>query len=58
MTEKKENPVSGKEHPVLTVHESGVTREVLLDRNKFTLGRNKDCGIVLMTAMCRVIMLN
>lgn len=47
MTEKKENPVSGKEHPVLTVHESGVTREVLLDRNKFTLGRNKDCGIVL-----------
>ena len=41
-------PAFRVDYATLTVHESGTTREVVLEEDKYIIGRGADCGIILL----------
>ena len=47
MTTAPRITVPGTEYSTLTIQESGISREVILDRETYTIGRGADCGVIL-----------
>ena len=45
---RQDFPDTGRmDHPTLTIQESGITKEALLDQELFIIGRDGDCGIIM-----------